>query len=377
MSTKPNAGRPITPPVVFSATFEFDSTAALIAESHRLDSNFYSRYSNPTVRAAEEAVAKLEGAPMSLCFGSGMAAIATVLLTHLKSGDRILAQDALYGGTQQLMTVLLPRLGIHTDFVPPGELTANFKKHLRPQHKLLHLETPVNPLIQLVDLRKLSACARSAGLLTMVDATFATPYLQQTLALGADFSMHSTTKGMGGHSDILGGVVSGSKKLMTPVWTSRKLLGGVMDPMTAYLLWRGLQSLPARLDRQQRSALAIAKFLESAKKIKSVSYPGLPSYPQRKLLKAQMRGPGSMIAFDCGLSLKGTSAAVDRLRIIKNAPSLGGTESLFSLPAFTSHAGFTPEARRAAGITDGLVRFSVGMEDPAELIADLRQAFRL
>ncbi len=373
----PNAGRPIVPPVVFSSTYAFDSTAELIAESGRLDSNFYSRYSNPTVRAAEGAIAALEGAELSLCFSSGMAAISSALLGHLKQGDRILAQSAIYGGAQGLMTKLLPHLGIQTDFAPPALLLRNFDSLRRPGHKLLYLESPVNPLVEMVDIRALAAKAHNAGMLVMVDATFATPLLQNSLALGADLVMHSTTKGLGGHSDLIGGVVSGRKKLMTPLWDARKLLGGSMDPMTAYLLWRGIQSLPARLARQQQTALTVAKFLRADKKIVSVSYPGLGDYPQRALWRRQMKGAGTLIAFDCGKSLKQTASSVDRLRIILNAPSLGGTESLVSLPALTSHVSYKPADRRALGISDGLVRLSIGMEEPAELIADLKQAFRI
>lgn len=373
----PNAGRPIVPPVVFSSTYAFDSTAELIAESGRLDSNFYSRYSNPTVRAAEGAIAALEGAELSLCFSSGMAAISSALLGHLKQGDRILAQSAIYGGTQGLMTKFLPRWGIETDFMTPEKLLADFDRIRRPAHKLLYLESPVNPLIQLVDLRALSAKAHRAGMRVMVDATFATPLLQNSLGLGADLVMHSTTKGLGGHSDLIGGVVSGSRKLMLPLWEARKSLGGSMEPMTAYLLWRGMQTLTARLARQQATALKVAKVLRANKKIKFVSYPGLPDFPQRELWKKQMRGAGTMMAFDCGGSLKQTAAAVDRLRLILNATSLGGTESLVSLPAITSHVSFKPSDRIALGITDGLVRFSIGMEEPAELVADLKQAFRI
>ena len=376
-NSRPNAGRPIVPPVVFSSTFAFDSTAELVTESGRLDSNFYSRYSNPTVRAAEEAIAKLEGAELSLCFASGMAAITAALLGHLKQGDRILAQSALYGGAQGLMTKFLPRWGIATDFVPADELLRNFTRLRRPEHKLLYLESPVNPLVEMVDLRALAEQGHQAGILVMADATFATPLLQKSLALGVDLVMHSTTKGLGGHSDLIGGVVSGRKKVMQPLWEARKLLGGSMAPMTAYLLWRGIQSLPARLARQQQSALAVAKFLRANKKVISVSYPGLKDYPQRALWRRQMSGAGTMMAFDCGGSLKQTAAAVDRLRLILNATSLGGTESLVSLPALTSHVSFKPADRRALGITDGLVRLSIGMEEPAELIADLRQAFRI
>lgn len=374
--TRPT-GRPVVPPVVFSSTFAFDSTADLIAASHDPEANFYSRYGNPTVRAAEERVAALEGAERTLAFASGMAAISTVLLSHLRAGDRVLAQSALYGGTQGVMSDLLPRFGVETDFVEAETLTRDFAACLRPRHKLLYLESPVNPLVKLVDIHLLARQAKLAGLKVVVDATFATPLLQKTLALGADFSIHSATKGLGGHADLLGGVVSGTRAALEPVYKARKLLGGTMDPMSAYLLWRGIETLAARLERQQAGALKLAKLLAATRKIKSTSYPGLAGYEQRALWRRQMSGAGTMIAFDCGRSLQETARCVDRLKLIRNAPSLGGGESLVSLPALTSHASYAPRVRRELGITDGLVRFSVGLEDPAELLADLKQAFRL
>ncbi len=370
-------GTPVVPPIVLASTFQFGSTRELIAASHDPEANFYSRYGNPTVRAAEARVAELEGAERTLAFASGMAAIASVMLGTLRAGDRILAQAALYGGAQTLMQEWLPKYGIETDFVEPEALTRDFAAQLRPRHKLLHLETPINPLVQLVDIRALAKQAKKAGLKVMVDATFATPLLQKTLALGADYAMHSVTKGLGGHGDILGGVVSGSRRALEPVYRARKFLGGTMDPMTAYLLWRGIESLAARLERQQASATKLAKFLRGSRGIKRVNFPGLPDYPQKALWRRQMRGPGTMIAFDCGRPLNQTARCVDRLRVIRNAPSLGGSESLVSLPALTSHVGYAPAVRAALGITDGLVRLSVGLEEPADLIADLKRAFSL
>jgi len=368
-------GRPMAPAIVPSSTFDFEDQAAVDRYYESQIGYVYSRYGNPTVRQAERLVADLEEAEDAACFGSGMAAISTVVLLRVQAGDRIAAQRELYGGTTELLGRVLPGFGVTVTWLGVQELA-----ELTPQRiagcKLLYLETPTNPTLRIVDLPRAASCAREAGVLVAVDSTFASPILQRPLASGIDLVIHSATKYLGGHTDLIGGVVAGRAAVIEEVARRRRLSGGTMDPFSAFLLLRGMRTLAVRVDAQCGTAETVARFLERHPAVERVHYPGLDSHPDRALAARQMSRFGAMVAFEVA---GGEEAAVrfhDRLRLISRAGSLGGIESLISIPAKMSHRHLERAERRAAGIGDGLVRLSVGLEAPDDLIADLDQALR-
>jgi cystathionine beta-lyase/cystathionine gamma-synthase len=365
---------PLTTPIVETSTFVFESARDVERyQDGTRPAYLYSRYENPTIVAAEEKLATLDEAEQALLFSSGMAAISTVMCSLLGAGDEVVCASAIYGGTFHLVEHLLPKFGIARRFVSLDALAAP-ASIIGPRTKVVWFETPINPTLRCVDIRTIAAACRAAGVVSGIDNTFASPINQQPLALGIDLSMQSATKYLNGHSDVTGGVVSGSRALLAPVAKTRRLLGGVMDPQPAYALARGLKTLPLRVARHNANALAVARFLEGHPAVARVYYPGLPSHPDHAMAAAQMSGFGGMVCVDVKGGQPSAYRAFDRLGIIKRAASLGGVESLCSLPILTSQYGLSDAELESAGVTRGMMRLSIGLEDPEDLIADLAQA---
>ena len=332
----------------------------------------YTRYGNPTLAVAERKLAELEGGEAAIVTASGMAAIASTLIGHLSAGDEVIASTQLYGGTYRLMRDTFPRLGIVVRQVTPD--LAGIEQLVTPRTRVLYVESPTNPTLRLVDLEKAAGFARRHGLVAMVDNTFATPLLQKPLPLGFDVVLHSATKYLAGHSDVIAGAAVGSREAIAKTREMVIELGGSMDPEAAFLLDRGIKSLGVRVPRHSENAMAVARFLETHPKVARVHYPGLKSHPDHALARRQMKGFGGMMAFDMKGGLAAARRFCDRVRVFLLAASLGGVESLVVLPAFTSHYNMSEEELRKAGVTAGTVRVSVGLEDAEDLIADLRQA---
>jgi cystathionine beta-lyase/cystathionine gamma-synthase len=365
---------PLTTPIYETATFVFESAQELLAFNEGRSSKYlYSRYGNPTIVAVEHKLAALDHAERSLLFSSGMAAIATTLMTHVKAGDEVVCSAAIYGGTLHLLEDLLVKFGVAAKFVSLEEL-AEPERVIGANTRLVWFESPINPTLRCVDVTRIAAACRSRHVLSMIDNTFASPINQQPLALGVDLAMQSATKYLNGHSDVTGGVVSGNRALIDPIEKTRRLLGTVMDPYPAYALGRGLKTLPIRIARHNASARAIAEFLGGDSRVSGVFYPGLPSHPDHAIASRQMTGFGGMVCFDLYGDYAKAERLYDRLKIIKRAASLGGVESLVSMPVLTSHWGCSDAQLNDAGITKGMMRLSVGLEDVEDLIGDLDQA---
>jgi cystathionine beta-lyase/cystathionine gamma-synthase len=364
---------PVTTPIVRTSNFNFASTAELrrFAEG-KSKAYLYTRYGNPTLAVAEAKIADLENGEAGLVTASGMAAISSTLLAVLKSGDEVIATRQLYGGSFRLFRDTLPRLGIRTHHVEAD--LEGVDRLVNANTRALYVESPTNPILRLVDLKKAVALARKHDLVSLIDSTFGSPVLQRPLDLGFDLVIHSATKYLAGHSDIVAGAVAGSRHWVSKVRETMIHLGGSMDPDPAYLLIRGLKTLEVRVQRQCQTAMAVARFLERHHKVTRVHYPGLASHPDHHLARRQMRGFGGMLAFDIRGGLPAARRFCDRTRIFMLAASLGGVESLIVLPIYTSHFRMSPGELAAAGVQAGTVRVSVGLEDPADLMADLRQA---
>lgn len=366
-------GGPVTTPIVQSANFTFESVAEMKRWAEgRSKAYIYTRYGNPTLRVVEDKLAALEEGEAALVTASGMAAISSTLLTLVGAGDEIIATRQLYGGTYRLMRDDLPRLGIKIHHVGPD--LDGVERLVNARTRVLYVETPTNPTLQLVDLRQAVRLARRFRLTAVVDNTFATPVLQRPLELGFDLVCHSATKYLGGHSDIIAGAVVGRRRLVEKIRHTLINLGGSLDPGAGYLLLRGIKTLAARVERQAATALAVARFLDRHPRVARVHYPGLPSHPDHRLARRQMDGFGAMLSFDPKGGLAEARRVCGRLRVFLLAASLGGVESLVVLPAYTSHYRMSRAELAAAGITPGTVRLSIGLEDPADLIADLKQA---
>jgi methionine-gamma-lyase len=336
----------------------------------------YTRYGNPTLTVAEKKIAALEGAEDAVVAASGSAAISAALLSQLRAGDEMIATRQLYGGSYKLLRDFFPRYGIAVRYVDSN--LEGLERMVTPRTKVLYIETPTNPTLRLVDLHRVAAFAREWGILAMIDNTFATPVLQKPLEIGFHIALHSATKYLAGHSDVIAGAAAGSSALIRPVRSNIIQIGGCMDPDAAYLLIRGMKTLEVRMERQCRTAMTVARFLEKHPKVARVHYPGLPSHPDHRLAKRQMRGFGAMLAFDLKGGPKAGLATArrfcDRIRLFLLAASLGGVESLVILPVYSSHYNMSPAELAAAGVAPGTVRMSVGLEDPGDLIEDLRQA---
>jgi cystathionine beta-lyase/cystathionine gamma-synthase len=360
--------------VVQTSTFVFESSAEMRRYLEGDSSLYlYTRYENPTLRALEQTLATLEGGEDALVLASGMAACSTALFSLLEAGDEVIGSTSLYGGTTRLIRDVLPRFGVAGRLLPPSDLT-RIHERASPRTRVLMIESPTNPTLEVLDIEAVAASAQRCGITLVVDNTFATPVLQRPLRLGAHLVMHSLTKAMGGHSDLIGGALVGSADRVAKARALMKVLGGCLDPHAAALVLRGLKTLPLRVLRQSETALAIAGRLADHPKVDGVNYPGLPTHPGHRMAGRQMAAFGGMMSFVVKGGLPAAERFYDRLRLVARAASLGGVESLVSLPVHTSHHGFTNEQLAAAGIDPGLVRLSVGVEDAADLIADLLQA---
>jgi len=365
---------PLTTPIAQTSVFVLPGLAELrsYAAGDR-DLYLYSRYGNPTVKAAEEKIAALEGAEAAVLTASGMSAELIAALTACKAGDEILSMLDIYGGTVKLFEDVLARCGITTRFIPYRDL-GKAESYFNSKTRMLFLETPTNPTLRCADIAALSAIAHRHNACVVVDNTFATPILQKPLALGADIVMHSATKYLGGHSDVTAGVLSGSRKWIERAHELMVLTGGCLDPGCAYLLLRGLKTLHLRVERACSNAAAIADALQQHPRVSHVYYPGLPGHADYELATRQMKDYGMMVSFE----LRGGEAAVDRfikrLRVWYLATSLGGVESILSYPLLSSHIGLSAKRLKLLGVTSSTVRLSVGVEDAADLIADLQAA---
>jgi cystathionine gamma-synthase len=361
-------------PIVPSVSFGYDDLdtwrAVALGES---EGHIYSRNSNPTVRAFEEKVAALEGAEMATSFSTGMAAISTAFFTFLRPGDRVVSIRDSYGGTNKLFGEFLPQFGIVASLCDTHDHAA-IEVQVASGCKMLYLESPTNPTVKVVDIERLARAAHAAGAMVVVDNTFATPINQNPLALGADVVIHSATKFLGGHADALGGVACGDPKFVRPMHHFREINGASLSPFDAYNLLRGMKTLALRIERQNTSALAIAQWLEQHPAVDRVNYPGLASHEHHAIAVKQMRGFGGVLSFSVRGGLDAIRVFLPRLKLAHRAANLGCVETVVGPPVVTSHVECSAEERRAAGIPEGLVRYSTGIEDLADLIADLDQA---
>lgn len=362
-------------PIYQTSTFAFESAEQggrrFAAEE---EGYFYTRMGNPNMSELEERMATLEGGEAAISTGSGMAAISTTLLALLQKGDNIVADHNLYGCTFGFISEALPRYGIDATFVDAANPDA-LRKAISKNTKIVYVETPANPTMKLVDLRQAAKIAHEFGALLLVDNTFMTPFLQRPLQLGADIVVHSCTKYLGGHGDVVAGVIVGSLKLMSAIrMPYLKDLGGVTSPFDAWLVVRGLKTLGIRMERHCQNARRVAGFLEGHPKISRVYYPGLASHPQHKLALEQMKDFGGMISFELCGGLEAGRKLMNSVKMITLAVSLGSVDSLIQHPSSMTHAAIPREERLASGLTDGLIRLSVGIEDVEDIIADLAQA---
>ncbi|MGH2613732.1 MAG: cystathionine gamma-synthase family protein [Thermomicrobiales bacterium] len=335
----------------------------------------YGRQTNPTLDAFEEKVRCLEGAEAATSFATGMAAISNTLFALLLPGDRVVSITDSYGGTSKLFLEFLPRIGIEVALCDTSD-EATILDAVAAGCQLLYLETPTNPTLKIVDIARLARAGRRAGAVVVVDNTFATPINQHPLPLGADLVIHSATKFLGGHADAMGGVICGSAELVKRIYHYREITGAALDPMAAYLLLRGLKTLHLRIRQQNAAALAIAAYLQTQPQVARVFYPGLASHPGHAVARAQMSGFGGVLSFELHGGFDALRGFLPRLRYAHRAANLGSVETIAGPPATTSHIELSMEERRALGIPEGLVRYSVGIEDPEDLIADLEQALR-
>jgi methionine-gamma-lyase len=366
----------VTVPIYQTSTFAFRDArhgAALFGGDE--DGYIYTRIGNPTIRALEDCVAELENGYGGIATSSGMGAVSATYMALLAQGTHMVSTASVYGPSRGLVEKHLARFGVAATFVDTTDLE-EVRRALRPDTRLLYVETPSNPAMQVTDLRAMASIARTHGCPLVVDNTFASPYLQKPLDLGADVSLHSVTKFINGHADVVGGlIVTRTEEMWRRIRPLMVNLGSNMDPHQAYLVLRGLKTLGIRIERAQQGALAVARWLEARPEVAWVRYIGLPSHPQHELARRQMSGSGSMISFELKGGLEAGRAVMDSVKLATLAVSLGGVESLVEHPASMTHAGMAREDRLAAGITDGLVRYSVGIEDVDDLIADLEQAF--
>ena len=362
---------PLATPIYQTSTFEVtDSDQQVRATSTDM---FYTRYGNPTHTVAEKAIAELEGADAALLFASGMNAITTAMLSLLKSGDHVVAQRDIYGGATKFFSQWLPKFGIETTFVD----TVEYDQHARAiqrNTKLLYMESPTNPTLRVVDLRQVTALARQHNLITFIDSTFATPINQRPADFGIDLIMHSGTKYFAGHSDLICGIVAGRQELVQKIHETRTTLGGTMDPHAAWLLLRGIKTLAVRVQRHNDNALRVARFLAQHAKVRRVHYPFLEGHPQRALAMEMMHGGGGVLSFEVDGTGDDARRLSEALHLFTLAPSLGGVDSLVTIPVLTSHGMISAEHRQKMGVTEQLIRLSVGIENADDLIADLEQA---
>jgi cystathionine beta-lyase/cystathionine gamma-synthase len=369
-----DAHKSVVPPIYQTATFYYDTAEEGARLGREIPPGYvYTRWANPTTRAFEEKVALLEGAEDALAMASGMAAVSCAVMTGLRPGDHAVAPAAIYQATYQLFADILPGYGIETTVIPDGEV-GSYERALRPNTKLLYIETPNNPLLGITDIAGVVALARGRGALTIADNTFATPYNQNPVALGVDVVVHSATKYLGGHHDLTAGVLAGSAGFITRSKRLLRIFGATIDPFGAWLAMRGVITLGLRVARQNASAGDLARFLAAHPNVGRVYYPGLAAHPGHAVARLQMRGFTGMLSFEVKGGYAAGVRAFEALRVVKRATSLGGTTTLASHPASLSSVHLPREVREAAGITDGLIRVSVGIEDVEDLLEDFGAA---
>ena len=362
---------PAAVPIYQTSTFEVTDNEEQLRVTG--SDHYYTRYGNPTNSVAERTIAELESAEAALTFASGMGAITTTIMALVKAGDHIVAQRDIYGGTTKFLTEWLPKIGVETTFVDTTDY-AQHERAIRLNTKMLYLESPTNPTLRVVDLKKTAAIAKQHGLISMIDSTFGTPINQRPSEFGIDLIMHSGTKYLGGHTDLICGVVAGRSELMEKVLSTRTTLGNCMDPHASWMLVRGLKTLAVRVARQNDNALRVAEFLSQNAKVRSVHYPFLKDHPQYAVARAQMAGGGGMVSFEVEGTGDDARRVSEAMSLFTLAPSLGGAESLVSIPVLTSHLMIAPEYRAKMGVTEQMIRLSVGIENAEDLIADLEQA---
>ena len=371
------SGDALTVPIYQTSTYVFRDTQELVDfKEGRINKGEYGRYGNPTISAAERKIAELEHADDALLWASGMCTITSMLLTMLRAGQHMIITADSYRRTRQFCDSMLQRLGIAVTVVPPGQPQA-IEAAVCDHTRLLFSESPTNPYLFVADLHDTVAIARRHRLRTVIDSTFATPYNQNPLDFGIDLVMHSATKYLGGHNDLLAGVVVGNANMVAALREAQGMLGGITDPNTAYLLLRGIKTFALRMQRHNANGLALARFLEGQGRVRRVYYPGLESHPSYAIARRQMRGFGGVVSFEIDGSLQLTSAFIDALRIPYVAPSLGGVESLVEQPALMSYYEMPSEERQRLGIGDSLVRYAAGIEDTDDLLADVEQALKV
>jgi cystathionine gamma-synthase len=371
---RPKLGNSLATPIVQTATYTFADTQELHDHfQRRIERQEYGRYGNPTQRIAEQKLAALEGAEDCLLFSSGMAAVTTTLYAVLGHGSHVVVTDDSYRRTRQFLTQTLHRYGIEVSVVPAGDYEA-MDDAIRPTTRVLVSESPTNPYNKIVDMERFAAIGKKHRVKTLIDATFATPFNQRPLEFGIDIVLHSATKYLGGHNDLLAGAVLGATELIDGIRALQAVTGAIIDPLGAYLLVRGLKTFALRVARQNANAQVLAEFLASHSKVTAVHYAGLPSHPDFEVARRQMRGFGGVISFEVAGDIEATSRVVDACRIPQIAPSLGGVESLIEQPALMSFYELSTEERLMVGIKDNLIRYAVGIEDSEDLIADLAAA---
>lgn len=363
-------------PIYETSSFVFDSAEQGAARfAGKEEGYIYTRLGNPTVRALERNVAELENGEDARACASGMAAITTTILSIVRKGDHIVSTDCLYGGTLKLFSDILTKFGIDFSLVDSAD-AASIKAAIRENTRLIYIETPANPTLKLTDIRATVKIAREHGLLTVVDNTFMSPYFQRPMELGADIVIHSLTKYLGGHSDIIGGIIVGAVSFLKSVDLILKNTGPTLGPFEAWLTLRGIKTLQVRMEKHNENAMRIAMFLEKHPKVERVYYPGLESHPQHELAKMQMSGFGGILCFEVRGGLDAGIKLMNSVELCTLAVSLGAVETLIEHPASMTHAIVPGEERLKAGITDSLVRLSVGIEDAEDIIQDLEQAMR-
>jgi len=367
--------RPVNIPIYQSNSYGFESTEeGAKAFAAKFDRYVYTRLGNPTIRALEKKIAALEGAETAMATASGMSAVSTAVLGICKGPAHIVSFSTIYGGSFRLLNEILRPLGIETTFLEPSR-QGEMAEHLRDDTMMIYFESPMNPSMELVDIEAVAEFASGRGLTTVFDNTFATPCCQKPIELGVDVVVHSASKYLCGHGDALGGIIAGRKEILDGIRDKTLVtFGGVMSPFNAWLIIRGMQTLPMRMERHCANAQALSEFLDGHGAVEKVNYPGLDSFPQKGLAKKQMKGYGGVLSFEVRGGLEAGRKLLDELRLATLSPSLGDSKTLAIHPASMSHAGFTPETRRAAGISEGLVRVAVGLEDSPDIISDFERA---
>ncbi|MDA4124446.1 MAG: aminotransferase class I/II-fold pyridoxal phosphate-dependent enzyme [Thaumarchaeota archaeon] len=364
----------VVTPIYQTSTFAFskaeDARKAVTGESGRY---VYSRWDNPTTVRLEKKLAAFEGTEDAAFFSSGMAAISTSVLTFLKAGDHVVAISDLYGGTFQLMDKILPNFGVKTTLVETTNEKA-MRDAIREDTKMVYVESPTNPTLKLVDIRKAAKLAHGAGALLLVDNTFASPINQKPVEQGADVSLHSATKYLNGHADVTAGAAASDREKVDKIKHMRRDLGGTLDPHAAWLVLRGMKTMALRVKAQNENAMALAEFLSAHPRVKVVHYPGLEDHPQHALANKQMKGYGGMMSFELKGTMKDAMRLTERLKVVFLAASLGGVETLVSQPSIMTHTQLTRAQRAKTGIPEALIRLSVGIEDKEDLVEDFRQA---